>query len=668
MASGIETPLDKLPMGNASIYKVPLKSLYIATKPVKNFHKAQGRLVDKKGNSIWFEITGADPQDVLNKSRQVMPGKVNVFKNLSVKTSQYHSGGRSLDLNPRSNVSLAPVAQSHPDCNQFVAGSTYPPKSYIRGMSTCALGDRVDVIGRVREVVTDSVKHKVEVWLQGEDAIEVLVELWGRTFTSTVMSNSLGVEHVLQVDNARVVKRDDGSIHLTAEFFGDSDKGSSWVFIDPQHERMQFLKAMTPSTDARRISSAWTPSGTMGIVRLAASGGPHFLTCLSTLKTRSLAWAAESTVESQTSVNSSQVVSSSALPEKIEVILYGVYLAELPQGDPVYTECEICRTKIDEMTGKCKKSGDHNTRPNPVKQVYTSVRLIDFSGTCHDVMIKVEELCAFAGVAGVDALHQKITTKGVASIIFQRRCDIHVGANQIRKAIGAGKGDAFEETSCQFQVLKVVDCLLENWNTATRPALSQVLCTSFDHPTQIILPIQNPNVDLEYTPSGFKFKYANAKVQFVTILCATDEDAQVTEVQTSDGDYVQMVYDKVYPYRTDGERHGTSFSVEILCAKEIQESRSLSDSEPRLVVGQVHSSDGSEYTIIAENVFDIDHIENGVDKFESERKGMWELITHNVSYSEKKRAAKELVTPTPQKTKTCLEDSSPPLDVSQLGA
>ena len=116
MASGIETTLDKLPMGNASIYKVPLKSLYIATKPVKNFHKAQGRLVDKKGNSIWFEITGANPQDVLNKSRQVMPGKVNVFKNFSVKTSQWHSGGLVLDFNSRSNVSLTSMAQSHPDC------------------------------------------------------------------------------------------------------------------------------------------------------------------------------------------------------------------------------------------------------------------------------------------------------------------------------------------------------------------------------------------------------------------------------------------------------------------------------------------------------------------------------------------------------------------------
>ena len=650
MASGIETTLDKLPMGNSSLYKVRLKCLYVTTKRVKHFHKAHGRLVDRKGNALWFEISGSNATEVMSKSRQVMPGRVNVFKGLLVKTSQWYSGGRVVDLNPRSNVSLTPMAPSHPDVRQFVC--VYQPNNKIGDLSTCVAGARVDVIGRVREVRSDTIKHKVEVWLQGEDGVEVLVELWGRTFTSSVMTNSLGVEHVLQVDNARVVKREDGSIHLTAEFYADSEKGNSWIFIDPVHERMRILKEMQPSIDARRISSAWTPSGTMGIVRLTATDGEHYLTCLSTLRVRSLAWAAESTDESQLNVSSLQMISSFALPEKIEVILYGVYLAELPSsfsgGGIVYTECEICRTKIDEATGKCKKSGEHATKSNPVKVVYTPVRLIDYSGSCHDVMINAEALCTFAGVAGVDVLEHVIKTKGVSSLTFQRRCDIHIGANQARK--GAPKGTV-DDTACQFQVLRVVDCLLAFWNTETRPALSQILCCDSFHPTQIILPIRDPNVDLEYTPAGFKFKHANANVQYVTLLCVTDEPAEVRDINTGDGDFVQMVYGKVFPYRSDDGRQGSSFSVEILCAKEFQESRSLSGTDPRLVVGQVHSPDGSEYNIVAENVFDIQHIENGCDKFEAERAGIWELLIHRVSYLETKRRAKDLVTPTPKKTK-----------------
>ena len=115
MASGIETTLDKLPIGKASLHKVRLKCIYVAMKRVKHFHKAHGRLVDKKGNSLWFEIAGANATEVMSKSRQVMPGRVFVFKGLSVKTTQWYSGGRIIDLNPRRSGTFTPIASSHPD-------------------------------------------------------------------------------------------------------------------------------------------------------------------------------------------------------------------------------------------------------------------------------------------------------------------------------------------------------------------------------------------------------------------------------------------------------------------------------------------------------------------------------------------------------------------------
>ena len=82
LASDIETTLGKLPMGNVSM------------KRVKNNHKAQGRYVDEKGNSIWFEITGANTSEVMN---------------------QFHA------FDPRSNASFTPMALSHSDGTQFVA-------------------------------------------------------------------------------------------------------------------------------------------------------------------------------------------------------------------------------------------------------------------------------------------------------------------------------------------------------------------------------------------------------------------------------------------------------------------------------------------------------------------------------------------------------------------
>ena len=102
------------------------------------------------------------------------------------------------------------------------------------------------------------------------------------------------------------------------------------------------------------------------------------------------------------------------------------------------------------------------------------------------------------------------------------------------------------------------------------------------------------------------------------------------------------------------------FSVEIVCPKQFSDSYQLSDAEPCLVVGAVIGSEG-HYTILAENVFKLDDVENASAKFHAEREGMWEFLKNNVSQTEKKRSALELITPTPSKKKVRLDALSPPL-------
>ena len=63
----------------------------------------------------------------------------------------------------------------------------------------------------------------MEVWLKGEDDCEVLVEMWGPSFKKLLEDATVGVS-VLQVDNARVVRNNNGSVSLSAEHFKDSER------------------------------------------------------------------------------------------------------------------------------------------------------------------------------------------------------------------------------------------------------------------------------------------------------------------------------------------------------------------------------------------------------------------------------------------------------------
>ena len=92
---------------------------------------------------------------------------------------------------------------------------------------------RVDVVGLVVQVDGSFNRAtKLEVWLKGEDGMSVLLELWGDTFQK-LESQLQAYASVLQVDNARTVLKDNGTMHLSAEYFGDSEKGGAFAFCEP---------------------------------------------------------------------------------------------------------------------------------------------------------------------------------------------------------------------------------------------------------------------------------------------------------------------------------------------------------------------------------------------------------------------------------------------------
>ena len=110
-----EKTLDKFVGNNCGLYKVTLKSCYFDVKTIRNFCKGTGRLKDRDGNTIWYEVTGANQSEVKQRATKMLAGKAGIYSNLKIKTTHWYVGGRLLDANPSSGMRCSPMAQSHPD-------------------------------------------------------------------------------------------------------------------------------------------------------------------------------------------------------------------------------------------------------------------------------------------------------------------------------------------------------------------------------------------------------------------------------------------------------------------------------------------------------------------------------------------------------------------------
>ena len=190
----IEKPIGKWAFNvPQSRYHTRLKCVYVDFKQVRTYWKAQGRFVEiHTGDSIWFELTGNSREDVSTKARNYMKGKAGTFKQLTIKASSFHSGGKCVNLNPvTGNGHVAPVwvpmATAHPEFDQFQE-VTVKPRLDIGDLRQCAHNHRVDAVGVVKAKNVRwrrrSGNKKAEVWLQGLDRKEILVELWCDSFVN----------------------------------------------------------------------------------------------------------------------------------------------------------------------------------------------------------------------------------------------------------------------------------------------------------------------------------------------------------------------------------------------------------------------------------------------------------------------------------------------------
>ena len=636
----IAKPVNKWPLNSPQQkFHSKLKTLFFEAKMIKGFAKGVGRFVDlTDGDTLWFEVTGNSVPEVITRSRNFVKGKAGTFSNLNIKHSPWYSGGKVLNLTPGPQSAIClPIPATHPDFSRFQE-VTAQPKGNIGSLAKCSGNERADVIGKVTAMAPCQVpgRDKSEVWIKGEDDKEVLLEMWGPTFHTLLQNVTIG-QSTLQVDNARVVMNDKGTVHLSAEAFKDDERASSWAFIDPPHTRAATVRALS-SDRGDRISSAWEPTN-KATIRLTATQGMKLKTCMGTLKTNSLAWEQDG-----------QATSIDALPETIEVVLQGVWLTEILNARPVYEECKHCHTKIDEITGNCKKAETgHTTEPGEEKVALSAVRLADESGSYHDVLAHTQCLCQLANVQGVAELEQLVLQGGVSTLTFRDRFDVVVGANQKKKA-WAPRGNTTKnpaEILCRFEVLRVASALLPEWDSEDRPALTRVMNTKSDQNSGHVLPLRQPTNDLAATPVGVKFNDATVFPRYVTVLGRVKEPPQEQVVGEGANAVVELVHARVYPAEDSDTDEEKAFAVEVMSPQAEASIKRMPEGLPYLIVGAPICDHG--VTIMAENIFDIREIPQGPQRFAAARQGWWKVLRDNVEETEKKRSAKSLMEATPSK-------------------
>ena len=472
--------------------------MYFEAKQVQDFYKGVGRFIDHTGKPMWFELTAQTQQELLTRARNYMPGRAGVFSNVTVKGSVYYSGRHCINLNPQTGVRCAPLPSSDARFTELSAGPA-EPQGHIIDALHCENGERVDLVGLVIEMKICPAIHKVEAWLKDvENGKMILAEFWGETFFK-LMNTAIQGATVLQVENARAIKKDEDKVHLTAEFFKDSKMASSWVFLNPGHTKGMRLTSLTAAA-GERISTVWAPNG---MSMMQCSDKNKFKTCLRTLKTCSLSWTdtAQNSQDGHVldASSRSSVAVGQALPTEVQVEVHGVWLTHVSNPEPIYTRCKHCRTKIDDQ-GNCKNSSQHAPEPDSVKAALSSVRLADFGADMDDILANGESLCALAGVTDVDELESMIRQHGVSGLRFCKRCDVVLGSNQVKKSL---KQNSETDAECKFEILRVTPLLLGEWDSPARPALKKVWSLIKDHGAGAILPISNLSIELVPTLSGY---------------------------------------------------------------------------------------------------------------------------------------------------------------------
>ena len=310
----------------------------------------------------------------------------------------------------------------------------------------------------------NALQEKPEVWVKDTSGFRVLVEAWGKHFSSQI--RSCGADSIVCFLNF-TVKGDATQVNLTGEYSGDSQIASAFLLRVDSEEVLQTMAGVEVDGGVD-ISIAWKPT-----VAQMSADGPCYAAYLASVRNSCLAFGDADLHPVSGSV------SDVWLPAEVRAWVGGVWLTDIRDADVLYLPCSLCKRKL--VSGICPTENCEGT-PSEEKSALTTVTLADSTGCLYGVLIRTQELLLFTGLQTVDELEKCLSQEGHMSLPFRVRADVILGA---QKATRPGAAQSFSQASAVlsqataaqslsphvvlFEVLRVTPTLLAKWDTALRP-------------------------------------------------------------------------------------------------------------------------------------------------------------------------------------------------------
>ena len=188
-------------------------------------------------------------------------------------------------------------------------------------------------------------------------------------------------------------------------------------------------------------------------------------------------------------------------------------------GDPIYTACKNCGTKVDLTTGHCKRHESHNCQTIREEEVsiLATVTLADHTGEVDRVLVDGERLQLLANAKSKEDLVALLMKRGPQAVCFCHPVDVRLATNgrkpgggrsnlpaAAQGALQSQEADSAMENlpERQFQVLACQAALCQGYSEAKRPMIKKVVRVENQRATGMVFPIACPHQDLLFSGSS----------------------------------------------------------------------------------------------------------------------------------------------------------------------
>ena len=331
-------------------------------------------------------------------------------------------------------------------------------------------------------------------------------------------------------------------------------------------------------------------------------------------------------------------------------------------GDPVCTPCRHCQTKIDDVSGKCKRADTSGcqTEPAEAARVLATVHVADWTGQLDNVLVGGAELAVLARVADEQALAQLLLRdKGPQALCFKGPFDARLGTSQ---RLGQPRGALLQSSQAsqasasaptQFQILAARPSFGEAYDERARPMVKKVTRLVNEMRDGAVLPVQSLFSDLSCSDLGTFFTRGSVFAECVTLLAFAKDEPSMDEVDTGGEKHLVTKHQQVFSYpHMDGAQ---PFAIEAFCHFTSCHLFNMADDQPRFLVGRVLRNEATDAVVL--------HVEwmsrateAQVRNLETERAMVWDLLAGEPTLQSNKRPATSLIEETPTKVKCAAWD------------